>query len=146
MSQHQVLIVGGGTAGITVAARLHNAQPDLDVAIIEPSEKHYYQPLWTLVGGGIFPPEASERAEENLIPYGVRWIKDAVAEFAPAENQLTTRGGDEYSYDYLIVAPGIQINWDQVKGLKDALGQDGVCSNYSFQTVGSTWNFIQELK
>ena len=146
MSQHQVLIVGGGTAGITVAARLHNAQPDLDVAIIEPSEKHYYQPLWTLVGGGIFPPEPSERAEENLIPYGVRWIKDAVAEFAPAENQLTTRGGDEYSYDYLIVAPGIQINWDQVKGLKDALGQDGVCSNYSFQTVGSTWNFIQELK
>jgi len=54
MSHHQIVIVGGGTAGITTAARLRNADPSLDVAIIEPSEKHYYQPLRTLVGGGIF--------------------------------------------------------------------------------------------
>ncbi len=50
------------------------------------------------------------------------------------------------SYDYLVVAPGIQINWDQIKGLKESIGKDGVCSNYSIDTVASTWKFISELK
>ncbi len=146
MAHHQVVIVGGGTAGITVAARLRNADPSLDVALIEPSDKHYYQPLWTFVGGGIFRPEVSERDEASVIPRGVKWIKDAVATFKPSENQLTTRDGETVSYDYLVVAPGIQINWDQVKGLKESVGKEGVCSNYSINTVGSTWQFIREMQ
>ncbi len=146
MNQHQIIIVGGGTAGITVAARLKNADPTLDIAIIEPSEKHYYQPLWTLVGGGMFKPEDSGRDEKDLIPYGVTWIKSRVASFAPNENRITTIDGESLTYQYLIVAPGIQVNWDQVKGLKDSVGKDGVCSNYSIDTVASTWKFIRELK
>ena len=146
MSHHQIVIVGGGTAGITVAARLRVADPSLDVAVIEPSEKHYYQPLWTLVGGGMFKPEDSGRDEAAVIPHGVTWIKDAVVAFDPGANQLTTRDGATISYEYLVVAPGIQINWDKVKGLKDAVGKAGVCSNYSIQTVGSTWKFVQAMK
>ncbi len=146
MPHHQIVIVGGGTAGITVAARLRNADSTLDVAIIEPSAKHYYQPLWTLVGGGIFSPEESGRDEADLIPYGVRWLQDHVESFAPLENSVHTRGGETITYDFLIVAPGIQVNWNQVKGLQDAVGKDGVCSNYSIDTVASTWKFIRELK
>lgn len=146
MNEHQIIIVGGGTAGITVAARLKNADPDLDIAIIEPSEKHYYQPLWTLVGGGMFKPEESGRDEKDLIPYGVHWIKNRVASFSPGENRVTTMDGETIGYQYLIVAPGIQVNWDQVKGLKDSVGKNGVCSNYSIDTVASTWKFIRELK
>lgn len=146
MSQHQVVIVGGGTAGITVAARLKNANPSLDIAVIEPSDKHYYQPLWTLVGGGIFKPEDSCRDEAGLIPHGVRWIRDYVEAFSPGSNSLTTRNGDTISYNYLIVAPGIQINWNQIKGLKESIGNDGVCSNYSINTVASTWEFIRNLR
>jgi sulfide:quinone oxidoreductase len=148
MSQthHQIVIVGGGTAGITVASRLLNEDPAADVAIVEPSEKHYYQPLWTLVGGGVFRPEDSARDEAGLIPRGAHWIKDYVDSFSPQSNTLTTRDGQSISYDYLIVAPGIQINWDQIKGLKESIGKDGVCSNYSIDTVGSTWDFIRNLK
>ncbi|TWT49309.1 Sulfide dehydrogenase [flavocytochrome c] flavoprotein chain precursor [Rubripirellula amarantea] len=146
MSHYQIVIVGGGTAGITVAARLRNADPSLGIAIIEPSEKHYYQPLWTLVGGGMFKPEESGRNEIDLIPYGVDWVKDHVTSFAPNENTVVTRGGATITYDYLVVAPGIQVNWGQVKGLKDAVGKDGVCSNYSIDTVASTWKFIRNLK
>jgi len=58
-----VLILGGGSAGISVAARLRRANPNLGLGIVEPSESHYYQPLWTLVGAGVFPPEASRRRE-----------------------------------------------------------------------------------
>ncbi|MCA9072686.1 MAG: NAD(P)/FAD-dependent oxidoreductase, partial [Planctomycetaceae bacterium] len=115
-THHQIVIVGGGTAGITVAARLLNENSSLDVAIIEPSTKHYYQPLWTLVGGGMFPKEESERAEADLIPRQAKWIRDYVDSFNPNENSLATREGQTITYDYLIVAPGIQINWDQVVG------------------------------
>ncbi len=146
MNHHQIVIVGGGTAGITVAARLRNADPALDIAIIEPSEKHYYQPLWTLVGGGIFKPEESGRDEADLIPYGVKWIKDYVDSFAPGANSVALRGGETITYDYLIVAPGIQLNWGQIKGLQESLGKDGVCSNYSIDTVASTWEFVRNLK
>lgn len=145
MNHHQVLIIGGGTAGITVAARLRREAPSLDIAIIEPSEKHYYQPLWTMVGGGIFKPEESGRDEAEVIPHGVHWIKDAVVSFRPSDNEVTTRSGTTIGYDYLVVAPGIQLNWNQIKGLKESVGKDGVCSNYSIQTVGSTWRFIREL-
>lgn len=143
---HQIVIVGGGSGGITVAARLLNERPDLDVAVIEPSDKHYYQPLWTLVGAGIFPREQSERREEDYIPDQATWIRDAVTTFDPTANSLSTKSGENYTYDYLVVAAGIQLNWDKVKGLADAVGKDGVCSNYSFGTVNSTWENIRKLQ
>jgi len=139
------VIVGGGTAGLSVAARLTKLK-DLDVIIIEPSEKHYYQPLWTLVGGGILPKEASERNEQDYVPSGAKWIKDKVTEFLPHENAVLTTANGKISYDFLIVAPGIQIDWDKIKGLPETIGKDGVCSNYSYETVDSTWQFIRSLK
>jgi sulfide:quinone oxidoreductase len=142
---HQVVIVGGGTAGLTVAARLRNRDNPPEVALIEPSDKHYYQPLWTLVGAGEFPREESQRDEADYIPAGVTWLRDAVASFAPEANRVTLRGGKEVSYDYLVVAAGIQINWDKVKGLPEAIGKDGVCSNYSYQYVESTWENIRNF-
>lgn len=138
----KVVIVGGGTAGISVAARLH----DFDLTICEPSEKHYYQPLWTLVGGGIVPKEMSERDEKDYIPANAKWIKEKVVGFLPEENAVKTESGQKISYDFLIVAAGIQIDWDKVKGLTETLGKDGVCSNYSYQTVDSTWEFIRNFK
>lgn len=143
---HQILVVGGGTAGITTAAHLLRQNPDLDIAIIEPSEKHYYQPLWTLIGAGVFKPEASQRDEASLIPYGAKWIKDRVTAFKPDARTVETSQSGAITYDYLIVAAGIQINWDGVKGLRETLGKNGVCSNYSFETVGSTWDNIKNLK
>ncbi|MCS6873439.1 MAG: NAD(P)/FAD-dependent oxidoreductase [Pyrinomonadaceae bacterium] len=143
---YKVVIVGGGTAGITVAAQLRRKLGEDEIAIIEPSTKHYYQPLWTLVGGGIFPKENSEREEKDYIPDGVRWIQSRVTEFRPEENQVITDKNETITYEYLVVCPGIQINWDKVKGLKESLGKNGVCSNYAYETVDSTWENIQNLK
>lgn len=142
---HRVVIVGGGTAGISVAARLRRMMKGIDVAIIEPSDQHYYQPLWTLVGGGVFPKETTQRNEATVIPTGVDWIQDAAAEFCPEENTLLTAQGKKIGYDYLVVAPGIQLNWSQVKGLPEAMGQNGVCSNYAYEYVQSTWETIRNF-
>lgn len=144
---HQIVIVGGGTAGITVAARLMKDWfTRRDVAVIEPSDKHYYQPLWTLVGAGLATKESTERAEASVIPRGVTWILDAVAEILPEQNTLLTRDGKTITYDWLVVAAGLQVDWDKIPRLRDAIGKNGVCSNYSFRTVDSTWAAIRNFK
>jgi sulfide:quinone oxidoreductase len=144
---HQVVIVGGGTAGITVAARLTRGWfRRTDVAIIEPSDKHYYQPLWTLVGAGAARIEESERDEAQVIPRRATWIRDAVVEFRPQEQLVLTRAGRTIGYDWLVVAVGIRIRWDGIRGLREAIGQGGVCTNYDRRYVLSTWEALQNFR
>lgn len=148
MTKHQIVVVGAGSAGLTVAAMLHNKNSDLDICIIDKAEKHYYQPLWTLVGAGVFPKEETERNQVDYIPDGATWVKDNVASFDPENNALTTLGGEKIEYEYLVVTAGIQIDWDAIPGLKDSVGKagTGIVSNYSFDTVESTWEAIKSLK
>lgn len=144
---HSIVIVGGGTAGITVAARLTKGWFNRrDVAVIEPSDKHYYQPLWTLVGAGLARKESTERPEASVIPRRATWIRDAVAEFQPDRNSLTTRDGRTITYDWLVVGAGLQIDWNKIPGLRESVGKDGVCSNYSYSTVDSTWESIRNFQ
>ncbi|NNE72892.1 MAG: NAD(P)/FAD-dependent oxidoreductase [Acidimicrobiales bacterium] len=143
-AHHRVVIVGGGTAGISVAARLKKKVDD--VAIIDPSEKHYYQPLWTLVGGGCAKAKTSERTEASVMPSGVTWIKDAAAGFDPDNNTVSTTGGKTISYDVLVVCPGIQLDWDKIPGVTDTLGRGGVSSNYTFELAPKTWDFIRNTR
>jgi sulfide:quinone oxidoreductase len=143
---YNILVVGGGTAGITVAAQLRRKLKTYDLAIVEPSQKHYYQPLWTLVGAGVFPKQQSERAESAFIPRGADWIQESVAEFRPAENAIVTSGGQTITYDYLVVALGIQIDWGKIPGLAEGLGRNGLCSNYSYQHVDYTWECIRNFR
>lgn len=142
---HRVVVVGGGPAGLGVAARLLRSGVT-DVAILEPSEQHYYQPFWTFVGGGVVTREQSVRPMASVMPKGATWIKDAAAGFDPDQNRLTTTGGKTVSYDYLVVCPGLKIDWDKIVGLPDALGKDGVCSNYGYDQAPITWQNIQQFK
>lgn len=140
-----ILIVGGGTGGLSVAARLAAALPPGTVALVEPSEKHYYQPIWTLVGGGVFDKTISERDEADYIPDGVTWIKDRVVAFEPEQKVVVLASGERLGYEQLVVALGIQLDWHKIEGLDGALGQGGVCSNYRYDLVDSTWRTLQGL-
>lgn len=141
-----VVIVGGGAAGITVAAELKRHRNNLGIAIIEPSETHAYQPGWTLVGAGVFRREQTIRREETLIPKGVTWIKGAVASFAPDANTVSLQDGAAISYRFLVVCPGLQLDWAKIEGLRESLGRNGVCSNYSAETAEYTWECIREFQ
>ena len=144
-NHHKVLIIGGGTAGISVAARLRRAGID-GIAVVEPSSQHYYQPLFTVVGGGRAPQSATVRPEAGVMPKGVTWVHDAAADADPQAQAVTTASGRVLTYDFLVVAPGIQLDFGKVPGLPEALGQRGVSSNYRFDLTPRTWEFIRDLR
>lgn len=145
-SSFQIVIIGGGNAGTSVAAQLLRKNKGLEIAIVEPSEQHYYQPAWTLVGAGIFTMQKTIRKQSDVMPKSVTWIKEKAASFSPEINVVHLQSGNTLSYEYLVVAPGIQLNWDEVKGLKETIGKNGVCSNYSALHVPYTFECIRNFK
>jgi sulfide:quinone oxidoreductase len=143
---HDIVIVGGGAAGVSVAASLMSRASDLDIAIIDPADIHYYQPGWTLVGGGVFEAEKTARTLASLIPSGVHWIKAAVAAFEPKDNAVILDGCRVVKYKRLIVAPGLKLDWHAVEGLVETLGRNGVTSNYRYDLAPYTWELVQNMK
>lgn len=145
-SRHRVVIVGGGSAGIGVAASLLARKHDLDIALIEPSDVHYYQPGWTMVGGGIFSAEDTARPMAKMIPRGVDWVRSRVISFEPDRERVLLEDGSVISYDRLIVCPGLKLNWGGIPGLEETLGRNGVTSNYRPDLAPYTWKLVQQLK
>lgn len=146
MSNSKIVIVGGGNAGLSVASQFLLKNSNLKITIIDPSEKHYYQPAWTLVGAGVFDISKTERNQADFIPKNTEWIKDAVSKFNPEENKVTCQSGKEVLYDILIVCPGIQLDWQKVKGLKENIGKNSISSNYDFHSAPYTWEMIKNFK
>ncbi len=144
--KHQILIIGGGNAGISLASQLLRSNSKLDIGIVEPSEKHYYQPAWTLVGAGVYNLQDTQRMESSVMPENVNWIKDRVVEFNPEESAVTLSSGGVVQYDFMVVAPGIQLNWHLIKGLEGNLGKHGITSNYSFEHAEYTWECLKNAK
>ena len=145
-SRFDVLIVGGGAAGITVAASLRRHRARLSVAVVEPAQTHSYQPGWTLVGGGVFTLAQTQRSEATLIPPGVTWIQAAAESFLPEESVVMLADGRRFSYRMLVLCPGLQLDWDRVDGLRAALGANGVCSNYAPNFAAYTWECLKSLR
>jgi sulfide:quinone oxidoreductase len=144
--KYTLLIVGGGAAGVSVANNMRRQNASIDIALIEPSEKHYYQPGFTIVGGGAYTLKQTTKNEKDLINPSVTWIKDYADSFQPDENTVTLHSGDKITYDFLVVCPGLQLDWDKIAGLKDTIGKNNVCSNYSPHTVEYTWECIQNVQ
>lgn len=142
---HTLLIVGGGAAGVSVANTFLRQDAGMDIAIIEPSEKHYYQPGFTVIGGGAYTLKATTKQEKDLINPAVTWIKDYAETFQAEANTVTLRSGEVVSYDYLVLCPGLQLDWHKIQGLTETINKNNVCSNYSPDTTEYTWQCIQEM-
>jgi sulfide:quinone oxidoreductase len=145
-ASHDVVIIGGGAAGISVAASLLKRRPGLDVAIVDPADIHYYQPGWTLVGAGVFEPSQTARTMGSVLPHGVRWIKAAVAAFEPERDSIVLDGCRVVRYRQLVVAAGLKLDWDAIGGLPETLGRNGVTSNYRYDLAPYTWQLVQQMR
>lgn len=143
---HEVVIIGGGAAGVAVASSLLSRNSKLDVAIIDPADTHYYQPGWTMVGGGVFKPATTVKTMASVIPSKAKWIQAAVAGFEPDAKQIILEGCRSISYDALIVCPGLKLNWHGIEGLVETLGQNGVTSNYRYDLAQYTWELVKKFK
>lgn len=141
---HEILIIGGGTAGIMTAAQLKLKDKSLDIALLDPAESHYYQAAWTLVGAGTYDMENTRKPMSELIPEGVKWIQDAALAFDPENNTVKTERYGDVSYDYLVVAPGLVMNLDGIEGLREAMQSPNVCSNYT--DPKKTWEVLKNFK
>lgn len=143
---YDIVIVGGGAAGCAVAASLIKRNKQLKVAIIEPAAQHFYQPAWTLVGGGEFDISKTVRHMADCIPQGAVWLQTAATAFEPDSQQVITDNMGAIHYEYLIVAAGIKLDWHAIKGLAESIGKHGVTSNYRFDLAPYTWQLVQNLK
>lgn len=144
--KHQVLVIGAGAAGTSVAASLLRQRPGLDVGIVEPGDVHYYQPAFTLVGGGTYSLAKTARPQAATLPSGAHWIRSAVSELDPDTQQVVLSDGRRVGYDILVVTPGLKLDWDGVDGLRETLGRNGVCSNYDPSLAEYTWQCIRSFR
>jgi NADPH-dependent 2,4-dienoyl-CoA reductase/sulfur reductase-like enzyme len=147
---HKVLVVGGGTAGLSVSHQLlHSGKfsPN-DIAVIDPAEWHHYQPGWTLVGGGLKKKENLRKPLASLIDSKLKFYGDKVSAFSPEENYITLANGDKINYEELVVVPGINVDLNSIKGLSSALADphSPVSTIYQYNTCDKTFRTIQALK
>lgn len=142
----RLVVIGGGSAGIGVIASIQKRLGNVSVTLIEPREKHYYQPAWTLVGGGLYDIDKTQKSMRDVIPTGVEWVKDAVHHVSAETSTVETASGQTISYDYLIIACGLTLRWDLIEGLQETLGKNGVTSNYRFDLATYTWELVRNLR
>ncbi|UOB16467.1 NAD(P)/FAD-dependent oxidoreductase [Abyssalbus ytuae] len=143
-SHYQILIIGGGTGGIMTAAQLLRKKPSLDVGLIEPGDTHYYQPAWTLVGAGTYDFEKTAKPMAEVMPPGVKWIKDYATGFDAKNNTVKTKSSGDLTYDYLVVSPGLVMAPELIEGLPEAMDKGVVCSNYT--NPKHTWEVLKNFK
>lgn len=143
---HDIVIIGAGAAGVAAASSLLARDRNLDIAMIDPADTHYYQPGWTLVGAGVFDPQITARKMAAVLPRKVHWIKAMVVAFEPERNAVVLEGCRVVKYKQLIVCPGLKLDWHAIEGLPETLGHNGVTSNYRYDLAPYTWELVRQLK
>lgn len=159
--QAKVVIVGGGLAGVSTAARLANSLSTPDITIIEPNMKSVsYQPGNTFLATGIYEKKDVIYNTKDFLPNDVKLIKDKAVEFFPEENYLNLSNGDKISYDYLVVAAGLVLDFSKIKGLEEVgdiytvedstkynkfFSKTDVSTMYNIDGAVQTWKNMQRL-
>ena len=138
-----IVVVGAGSGGVAVSSSLLKRKGNLRIALVDSATKHYYQPGWTMVGGGVFSAKSTERETHKLLDKRVSQIHQFVSKVEPDANSVILQDGSVVSYDQLVMSPGLTLNWGAIEGLEETLGKNGVTSNYRYDLAPYTWELVQ---
>lgn len=142
----KIVIIGGGAAGISMAAQLLRKLANPDITIIDPSERQYYQPGFTLISGGVYEADDVWKTQAECMPKGVKWVKDIVTLVHPTLNKVDTAKSGTIAYDYLVVAPGVKYDWSRIEGITYAtIGTGNAHTIYDHRGAQMTWQAMQEF-
>lgn len=142
----KIVIIGGGAAGISMAAQLLRKLKNPDITIIDPSARHYYQPGFTLISGGVYSADEVWRPQEECMPSGVKWLKDKVTLVHPTQNKMDTEKSGTINYDFLVVAPGVKYDWSRIEGITySTIGAGNAHTIYDHRGAQMTWKAMQEF-
>jgi sulfide:quinone oxidoreductase len=143
----KILIVGAGAAGCSIASALVKKLDNPDITILEPNPQSVlYQPGQTLVASGVYELSDIEAQTKDFLPSEVKWIQDYAVEFDPDNNTVKTASNGAIGYDFLIVATGLQLNYDKIDGLtKEMIGSNDIGSIYFPEGAVKTWQLMQEF-
>ncbi len=143
----RIVIAGAGAAGLAAAARLSSALEGASITLVDARRDHYYQPGFTLVGGGIKSPGYVTTATSDYVPAGVDWVQERVEEIDPDANKILTESGRVLAYDFLIVAVGLSLEYGQIEGMNVSLiGKHGIGSIYHGPAAAmATWEAMSHF-
>ena len=136
----RIVIIGGGAAGISMAAQLKRALKNPDITIIDPSDRQYYQPGFTLIASGVYQPDDVWKPQADCMPSGVKWIKDVATLIHPTQNKVDTAKNGTIGYDFLVLVPGVKYDWDRIEGITyETVGQGNAYTIYGPEGAAKTW-------
>lgn len=145
-SHYKIVILGGGSGGIDVASRLlKHAGTKNKILIVDYADYHAFQPSWPLTGSGAEKKEKSRKKMKKVIPAGVHFIQDEVTQIQAVEKTIHFKDSFVH-YDFLVVALGIQLDYDQIEGLSETLGRNNICTNYLYDYVDYTYETLKTVK
>ncbi|WP_225753549.1 NAD(P)/FAD-dependent oxidoreductase [Actinotalea sp. Marseille-Q4924] len=142
---HDVVVIGGGNAGISLAARLQR-DGCRDVAIVDPSLVHHYRPLLSYVAGGMATLEDLRRPQEDVVPAGCHRYVDRVVGVDPERSVVRLSGGEELGYGDLAVCPGSEVDWDAIPGSREAMDTPAASTSYLPEHAADTWTMLSGLR
>lgn len=142
----RIVVIGGGAAGLSIAARLARALEKPDITLIDPAEWHDYQPGYTMMAAGIFQPDEIRRRQEQLIPDGVRVVQGRAVFVDAPKNRVLTADGAWIPYDCLVLAPGLEMHFEAIEGIsRGRLGEGNVHCAYDFRSAQRCWETIRQF-
>lgn len=115
-SKATVVVIGGGYGGAIAAKYIKILDPDVRVVLIE-KDKHYVScPLSNEVLGDERDIASLTFNYNKLGERGIRVHHDEVTDIDAVNHQVRTKHGKTFSYDKLVVSPGVDFRWETIDG------------------------------
>jgi len=141
---HDVLVLGGGNAGLSLAGRLRR-DGCRDVAVVEPRAVHRYRPLLSYVASGMATLDDLERPQDDVVPDGVHRYSERAVAVDPERSLVRLGDGRTLGYADLAVCPGSEVDWDAVPGAQEAMGTPYAATSYVPHLAAKTWDLLSSL-